>query len=90
MDVRELVPLLWFDSPRFDAGLMIRPGKLDIVFNKSDPKDFQSYVAELDGFLHSRQRSSLSQPPIIWKDKRVSILSVNVNRCRASPSPRVQ
>ncbi|XP_075876915.1 sodium/potassium-transporting ATPase subunit beta-3-like [Nelusetta ayraudi] len=33
-------------------GLMIRPGKLDIVFNKSDPKDFQSYVAELDEFLH--------------------------------------
>lgn len=52
------VMLLTLDDnvPRYrdrvpSPGLMIRPGKLDIVFSKSDPKQYESYTQELDNFL---------------------------------------
>lgn len=55
---------------------MIRPGKLDIVFNKSEPKQYEPYVQELDTFLQSRQSFSLSPYPPNYLERPMEVDSV--------------
>lgn len=42
----------------FNAGLVIRPNSLDILFNKSDPLKYAQYVQHLESFLQSKCTSA--------------------------------